>query len=75
MTQRTSVSGMDSPHRTNQDAPDDLLTSHEAAAFIGVSVRSLTRWEEDGHITALRTPGGHRRYRRRDVEALLGKAS
>lgn len=75
MPGRTSVTSMDSPPRTTQPAPGDLLTSHEAAEIIGVSVRSLYRWEESGDITPARTPGGHRRYLRADVEALLRKSA
>lgn len=52
--------------------PDDaLITSHEAALLIGVTIKSLHRWEEEGLISPARTPGGHRRYRRDDVLALL----
>jgi putative resolvase len=34
----------------------------EAAEFLGVSVDTLRRWEENGQIEAERTKGGHRRY-------------
>jgi len=40
----------------------------EAAEFIGVSVDTLRRWEENGQIEAERTKGGHRRY---DVVKLM----
>ena len=49
----------------------ELLSVGESAALIGVHVDTLKRWEQDGRITALRTPSGHRRFRRSDVEALL----
>lgn len=52
-------------------SPDDLLPSGTAAAIAGVSRDTIKRWERDGRITSLRTPTGHRRYRRADVEALL----
>lgn len=51
--------------------PDDLLASGEAAKLIGVSRDTLKRWEKKGRISSRRTPEGHRRYRRGDVEALL----
>lgn len=52
-------------------APDDhLFTPAEVAVIFRIHRRSLVRWERDGHITALRTPGGHRRYRYADVRAL-----
>jgi len=65
---------MPTPQRHNQDA-DDLLTPIEAAELISVSVRSLYRWEDDGRISPSRTPGGHRRYRRADVLALIAEKS
>jgi excisionase family DNA binding protein len=43
----------------------------EAADLMGVSVDTLRRWERAGRITAVRTPTGHRRFKRSDVEALL----
>jgi len=55
-------------------ADDDLLATAESAKLIGVSVRTLYRYEDQGRITSVRTPGGHRRYRRADVERLLSRA-
>lgn len=39
-----------------------LLTAREAAAYLRVSLSTLRRMELQGRITALRTPGGHRRF-------------
>jgi excisionase family DNA binding protein len=60
--------------RTEQDLTD-LLTPAEASAVLRVSPRTLSRYETDGKIQCLRTPGGHRRFRRHDVEALLEAAT
>jgi putative resolvase len=38
------------------------LTPQEAATLLGVTVRTLHRWELDGKIKSTRTAGGHRRY-------------
>ena len=38
--------------------------------MLGVTDQTLRRWVDLGHLAAVRTPGGHRRYRRSDVEAL-----
>lgn len=38
------------------------LTTGEAARFLGVSVGTVRRWSDDGHLSAYRTPGGQRRY-------------
>lgn len=40
----------------------DLLTPSEAAELLGVSIRTLYRWEEAGKLSPIRTPGNQRRY-------------
>ena len=47
-----------------------LLSIAEAAVLSGVSLDTLRRWERIGRITAIRTVGGHRRYREEDVMSL-----
>lgn len=50
---------------------DNLLTPREAAHLLGVDTKTVGRWARDGLIvSAVWTVGGHRRYRRRDVEYL-----
>jgi excisionase family DNA binding protein len=50
---------------------DDLLTPREAALLLGVRVATLGWWARIGALKpAVRTPGGHRRYRRADVVAV-----
>jgi excisionase family DNA binding protein len=49
----------------------DHLPVGKAASLIGVSTDTLRRWEKAGRITAVRTPTGHRRFRRAEVLALL----
>lgn len=50
--------------------PYDLGIS-EAAALVGVHPDTVRSWVDKGKLVALVTPGGHRRFRRSDVEALL----
>ena len=50
---------------------ESWLRLGEAAALIGISINTLRRWSDAGRLTCYRSPGGHRRYRRRDVETLL----
>lgn len=38
------------------------ITPREASAMFGVSTKTLARWDAEGKIRSLRTPGGHRRY-------------
>ena len=47
------------------------FTIADAAFFLRVSTDTLRRWEREGRLSCTRTPGGHRRYRRADLEALL----
>lgn len=53
------------------DSPDDLLGISEAAEVAHASVTSVRRWADSGALPHVRTPGGQRRFRRADVEALL----
>ena len=56
---------------TDTYSEDDLLSLAAAAKVARVSRSTLLRAESAEKITSLRTPGGHRRFRRADVEALL----
>jgi len=49
---------------------DELLTPAEVADLFGVGPKTVTRWARAGRLTSLRTLGGHRRYRRSEVDAL-----
>lgn len=49
----------------------DLLTPAEVAAMFRVSPKTVTRWARSGKLTALRTLGGHRRFRASEVKDLL----
>lgn len=48
-----------------------LLTPGEVAARFRVDPKTVTRWANAGKLTAVRTLGGHRRYRRSEVDDLL----
>ncbi|GIF08716.1 hypothetical protein Asi03nite_62540 [Actinoplanes siamensis] len=50
---------------------DPLLTPGEVAQIVRVSRKTVTRWANAGRIPVVRTPGGHARFRRSDVDALL----
>jgi excisionase family DNA binding protein len=52
-----------------------LLTPAEVAALFRVDPKTVTRWAKAGKLTAIRTLGGHRRYRRTEVDRLLKEAT
>ena len=51
---------------------DKLLTLQEAKSILNVSKSTLQRWDNNGKLVALRTEGGHRRYKLSDIENILG---
>ena len=44
-----------------------FLTRRDVAKLFGVSASTITRWARTGLIAAVRTPGGHYRYRFDDI--------
>jgi excisionase family DNA binding protein len=51
--------------------PGPLLTPAEVARLFRVDPKTVTRWALAGRIGSLLTPGGHRRFRETEVQALL----
>ncbi|MET0337095.1 MAG: GAF domain-containing protein [Caulobacter sp.] len=49
----------------------DILTTAEAAKILGVSTRTAQLLIEGGSVPSWKTPGGHRRVYRSDVEGLI----
>jgi excisionase family DNA binding protein len=47
-----------------------LLTPREVADLFGVDPKTVTRWAKAGKLTSIRTLGGHRRYRKSEVDDL-----
>ena len=47
------------------------LSLREASEILGVHPSTLRRWADAGTIPCTRTPGGHRRFRRIDLEQIL----
>ena len=48
-----------------------LLSPAEVAKLFRVDPKTVTRWAKAGKLTAIRTLGGHRRYRQSEVQNLL----
>jgi excisionase family DNA binding protein len=54
--------------KNDQDA---LLTPSEVAAMFRVNPKTVTRWARAGKISAIRTLGGHRRFRAAEIRRFL----
>lgn len=50
---------------------EPLCSTREAAAVLGICVRTAQLWVERGRLRAWKTPGGHRRILRESVNAEL----
>lgn len=55
-------------------ADDALLTPAEVASLFRVSPKTVTRWARSGKLTAMKTLGGHRRFRAGEVRTALAVA-
>jgi excisionase family DNA binding protein len=52
----------------------EWLTLGQAAKYLGVAQSTIRKWSDVGRVPAFYTPGGHRRYRRRDLELFLDRS-
>ena len=52
--------------------PERLVSIKEAAELLGVSKSRLRAWDDNGKFSAVRTPGGQRRYRLSDIRRFQG---
>jgi excisionase family DNA binding protein len=57
------------------DAPEALLTPSEVAAMFRVNPKTVTRWARAGKLTAIRTLGGHRRFKASEIRRCLDEMS
>ncbi len=51
---------------------DKLVNVSQAAEMLGVSTKIMRIWDNEGKVEAVRTVGGHRRYRVSEIEKLQG---
>ncbi|HEX3267551.1 MAG TPA: response regulator [Gaiellaceae bacterium] len=52
----------------------DWLTLGQAAKYLGVAQSTIRKWSDQGRVPAFYTPGGHRRYRRGDLDVFLQRS-
>jgi excisionase family DNA binding protein len=62
------------PQRLAPAGEPDWLTLGQAAKYLGVAQSTIRKWSDQGRVPAFYTPGGHRRYRRRDLDAFLERS-
>jgi excisionase family DNA binding protein len=58
--------------RRTSETETDWLTLGQAARFLGVAQSTIRKWSDSGRVPAFYTPGGHRRFRRGDLEMFIG---
>ena len=51
--------------------PEQLLTPSEVGAMFRVNPKTVTRWARAGKISAIRTLGGHRRFKASEIRKFL----
>ena len=52
---------------------DELMRPGDVAAMFKVTPRVVIYWADSGKLHAIRTAGGHRRYRESEVRALFAR--
>jgi excisionase family DNA binding protein len=52
-----------------------VFTSSQAALYLGVSLATIRRWTDAGHIGCYRTPGGQRRFSRSQLDSFISSMS
>jgi excisionase family DNA binding protein len=55
-------------------AAGEWLTLGQAAKYLGVAQSTIRKWSDSGRLPAFYTPGGHRRFRRGDLDHFLGSS-
>lgn len=63
------------PQHDDLSAPEALLTPSEVAALFRVNPKTVTRWARSGKLSAIRTLGGHRRFRASEIRRCLDEMS
>ncbi|KAK2701936.1 hypothetical protein QYM36_019437 [Artemia franciscana] len=62
------------PVNSNSYLTPILIPIGEVARLTGVTIPTVRNWDRAGKLTATRTPGGQRRFRLADVQALIDDA-
>jgi excisionase family DNA binding protein len=71
--------GVDMTARANTGDPPpvsiepEFLSRGNVARLFGVSVSTVTRWARTGVLKAVRTPGGHYRFRAEEIRRVADR--
>lgn len=60
---------------TKSNESDVLLRPSQVAKLIGVNAKTIVRWADAKKIPCVVTLGGHRRFRKSDVDKLIKKTN
>ncbi len=60
--------------RRTTTAQPEWLTLGQASKYLGVAQSTMRKWSDLGRVSAFYTPGGHRRYRRSDLDQFLDRS-
>ena len=52
----------------------EWMTLGQAAKYLGVAQSTIRKWSDVGRVPAFYTPGGHRRFRRSDLDLFLERS-
>lgn len=55
----------------NRFNPHIFFTAEEVGEFWRVGSKTVNRWADEGKITCVKTPGGHKRYPKKEVLSQL----
>jgi excisionase family DNA binding protein len=62
------------PQLVRPDEQSEWLTLGQTAKYLGVAQSTIRKWCDAGRVPAFTTPGGHRRFRRRDLDEFLERS-
>jgi excisionase family DNA binding protein len=62
------------PGRRAPPSDPEWLTLGQAAKYLGVAQSTIRKWSDHGRVPAFYTPGGHRRYKRGDLDNFLNRS-
>jgi excisionase family DNA binding protein len=61
-------------NRRRAGVQPEWLTLGQAAKYLGVAQSTMRKWSDVGRVPAFYTPGGHRRYKRVDLDQFLDRS-